>query len=184
MSDAYEAVIREAAKNRDDRDIPNSSVAHAATALSYLFTNAVSGETAKPHVRIMSTCFCRDFWITMLERVKEYLGNEDARLSVALLKPGEKDNGVDLLKLLRAYFGEQVSFCKIDHDKLKAQFKRKADEVPNFCVIEPHGYRFETADTNRHANDVTGVINFGDKEMSDLMIGFFDRAATLAGVPV
>jgi len=169
----YEEVVAAAAAGKLDRDISNSTMLHAGIAALHLLKNAGQHAGAK-HVRIVSTCFYDQFWNKRLDDLLSYLSHDNARISVLVLNPDEDDNGVTMLRALARAFPGQVDLHRIDGARLREKTEWQMDQIPNFCVVDPVGYRFETADSNRANDVVTGIINFGGQKTTDTLRRTFD----------
>lgn len=156
----YEEIIREAANEQRNENIPNSSLVHAEVGIRELLARAYPNTT----VRIVSYEFFEEFWAKFINALSNFLSNNGI---VEILLLSKKNRLIE--ELQKQFGGDKVKVYLANED-----IKKKEKEVPHFVVLEPKGYRFELSDKDLKDKIVRGYVNFGDENGSKELRKFFD----------
>ena len=162
----YESDIAKAAQHFVNDDIPNSTCDHAEIGIRYLFQNAHDKST----VRILAGDFFDDFWKTLDSDISNFIREKGGRIEVIVT-----DTVGNYLKEIQALFADSVLVWEI-----AGKLKKFAKAIPHFVVIDPVGYRIEESDSDKQGKIVTGVLNYGNKEQSNILRVTFDQIKTIA----
>jgi hypothetical protein len=170
----YRRRVQLCAQEHADTDIPNTSTEHARIVLEYLFRNADS------RVRILTTKFYYNFWIQLVSEISSFLSKEtNAKLEIIVLRP--KQMRKDLIEILSRKFTGRFEVKALSPTRFRASFPSiQLDEIPNFTVIEPVGYRFELSDAEMDKSIVKAFANFGNKQVTTELDNTFGSLWTKA----
>lgn len=155
----YEEIIREAADEQHNENIPNSSLAHAETGVRELLTRATPNTT----IRIISSEFYEEFWAKLTNLLSNFL-SKGGMLEILLLSA--KKNS--LIEGLQRQFTSNVKVYAA-----KDEMRGKEKIIPHFVVLDK-GYRFEFSDETLKDKIIKGYLNFGDEKGSTELKEFFD----------
>lgn len=165
MDGEYEKIVERCAKGRIDEALPNSSLDHAFIGIKHLIQMAGS------KVKIVSSYFYEDFWLDLYPYLSSFLNKrDDSNLSVVICdKTKYKNDGV--LGKLKKDFPRKVNVSFLEN-------MHEIDKIINFVTIDPYGYRFELSDKDKEKRLVSGIINFGDKNISASLSKTFQTFVT------
>jgi hypothetical protein len=119
---------------------------------------------ADKKIRAVSHYFYEDLWDYLYFPLDNFLSAKNGELEFIILNKVEKDDKIIDLK-------ERYP------DKVKVyNFGRKdvLKEMPEFVTIDDCGYRYGLSDKARKGKMITGVINFGDREVTASFNSLFE----------
>lgn len=157
---AYEEIVKTAAENKSDKNIPNSTMAHAEIGLRYLLGNAREEST----IQVVTRSFYGPFWGKLKSMLIRFFENNGI-LEVILLQDPD-----DILVDLKEKYKKNIKTFLLGE-----KLKKNAPIIPHFVVIEPAGYRIELSDKQKQEKIVEGFVNFGDGEGTSQLKEFFDK---------
>lgn len=173
---AYRRMLEEAAKEKLDHDFSNSSCAHAIVATECLMVNTV--ET----LRLLTGKFLYDFYHNLTNAFETFFSDSQKKMEVIAVDPSMR--GMVLLQHMSAGAGDRLSVFQINEEKLKDKLRLSPSEISNFLLADPVGYRFELSDKEVASSRVTGIVNFGDKPLTDGLRDMFELLKTNASTRI
>ena len=102
----YERIVKEAARKRLDKRIPNSTLMHAYLLVKELINNA------DKEVRILSSKFNEGFYTSLFNEIKNFLSKKDSKLYIITTKENK------LLNELKNFFKDKIHIQIISKDKM------------------------------------------------------------------
>ncbi len=158
MDNEYEDIISRGALNKQDTKISNSSIKHKLIGLKYLIRNAEN------NVRVFSDEFYDSFWSRLEYPLGNFLSKEKSSLEIVVLKRCLADG---IISRLSKSHPEKVSLFKFNRPDL-------VGKSMNYVTIDSCGYRFERSDEEKKGKMIHGIINYGDKSITEKFNELFE----------
>jgi len=155
----YERIVKEAARKRLDKRIPNSTLMHAYLLVKELINNA------DKEVRILSSKFNEGFYTSLFNEIKNFLSKKDSKLYIITTKENK------LLNELKNFFKDKIHIHIISKDKMPKDIKR--GKIVNYIVTDTNGYRYEYDDSDIEYGIVEGFANFNNEKEAKYLIKNF-----------
>lgn len=175
--EAYQAEVSLCAKQRTDKNIPNSSLAHAKIGIEALIS------IAEGHIRILSKTFNHGFWKGIVDKLVKFL-KDHPNGKVDILVTEKDSESLMLIGEKFAGFQDRVRASVLNKEQLEKHFPGiEIPGMPNFMVVDPIGFRYELSDKELAQSLVSGVMNFGNAEVSNNLRTAFDQLREFASSP-